>query len=126
MFEQTTVKNSETKNMGFWNSNNKPEKNIKEGETLMSDITSIDFGEVLDISFAAKLYAQLKDEVANNSTVKFLTSDLTRIDASCLQVLASFMSYAKENEINVQWEAPNDVIKEASRLTGLTDVLELN
>ena len=126
MFEQTTVINSETKNMGFWNSNNKPEKNIKEGETLMSDITSIDFGEVLDISFAAKLYAQLKDEVANNSTVKFLTSDLTRIDASCLQVLASFMSYAKENEINVQWEAPNDVIKEASRLTGLTDVLELN
>jgi len=126
MFEQTTVKNSETKSMGFWSSNNKPEKNIKEGETLMSDITSIDFGEVLDISFAAKLYAQLKDEVANNSTVKFLTSDLTRIDASCLQVLASFMSYAKENEINVQWEAPNDVIKEASRLTGLTDVLELN
>ena len=126
MFEQTTIINSETKNMGFWNSNNKPEKNIKEGETLMSDITSIDFGEVLDISFAAKLYAQLKDEVANNSTVKFLTSDLTRIDTSCLQVLASFMSYANENEINVQWEAPNDVIKEASRLTGLTDVLELN
>jgi hypothetical protein len=36
------------------------------------------------------------------------------------------MSYAKENEVNVQWETPNDVIIEASRLTGLTDVLELN
>lgn len=112
--------------MGFLGSNNKPEKNKTEGETSMSDTTAIDFGEVLDISFAAKLHAQLKDEVGNNSTVKFSTSELTRIDASCLQVLASFMSYAKENEIKVQWDSPNDVIKEASRLTGLTDVLELN
>lgn len=112
--------------MGFWKSNKKPETNNTEGETSMSEETSVDFGEVLDISFAAKLHAQLKDEVANNSTVKFITSELTRIDASCLQVIASFMSYAKENEITVQWESPNDVIKEASRLTGLTDLLELN
>lgn len=112
--------------MGFWNSNSKSDKNKIDGETPMSDITAIDFGEVLDISFAAKLHAQLRDEVENNSTVKFLTSGLIRIDTSCLQVLTSFMIYAKENEINVQWETPNDVIIEASRLTGLIDVLELN
>ncbi|MFK5913921.1 MAG: STAS domain-containing protein [Woeseiaceae bacterium] len=92
----------------------------------MSDITTIDFGEVLDISFAAKLHAQLKDEVKENSAVQFDTSNLTRIDASCLQVLASFMAYAKENEIKVQWQAPGEVILEASRITGLSEILELN
>ena len=92
----------------------------------MSDITTIDFGEVLDISFAAKLHAQLKDEVKENSEVKFDTSNLTRIDASCLQVLASFMTYAKESVIKVQWKEPSEVILEASRITGLSKILELN
>lgn len=112
--------------MGFWNLNNESDKSKLEGETSMSDVTAIDFGEVLDISFAAKLHAQLRNEVKNNSTVKFLTSELIRIDASCLQVLTGFMRYAKENDINVKWENPNDVIIEASRLTGLIDVLELS
>jgi len=112
--------------MGFWNTTKKSEQNKLEGEAPMSDATMIDFGEVLDISFAAKLHAQLKDEVKKNSTVNFNTSELTRIDASCLQVLVSFMGYAKENEIKVEWLEPGDVIKEASRLTGLTEILELN
>jgi len=112
--------------MVFWNSSNKTEEDKPKGEVTMSDVSTINFGEVLDISFAAKFHAQLKDDTEKNSTVNFVTSDLTRIDASCLQVLASFMSYAKENEINVQWEVPGDVIKEATRLTGLTDILEIN
>ena len=112
--------------MGFWTTNKKSEEDKSEGEAPMSDSTTVDFGEVLDISFAAKLHAQLKDEVEKNSTVTFMTSELTRIDASCLQVLASFMGYAKENEITVHWETPGDVIKDASRLTGLSDILELS
>ena len=92
----------------------------------MSDVTSIDFGEILDISFAAKLHSQLKDEVKQNSSVTFATSALTRIDTSCLQVLASFMDYAKENEINVEWDEKCDVIYEAARLTGLTKNLGLS
>ena len=112
--------------MGFWNTTKKSEQDKSEGEALMLDATMIDFGEVLDISFAAKLHAQLKDEVEKNSTVSFITSELTRIDASCLQVLVSFMGYAKENEIKVEWPEASDVIKEATHLTGLTEVLELN
>ena len=111
--------------MGFWNSNKNSEKEESEGETSMSGATTIDFGEVLDISFAAKLHAQLKDETEKNSTVNFITSGLTRIDASCLQVLASFMGYAKENDIKVEWDELGDVMKEATRLTGLTEILEL-
>lgn len=112
--------------MGLWNSTNKSEDNEEKGEVVMSEATIIDFGEVLDISFAAKLHAQLKDGAQENSTVNFITSELTRIDASCLQVISSFMRYAKENEINVQWADPGDVIIEAARLTGLIDVLEIN
>lgn len=112
--------------MGFWNTTKKSEQDKSEGEASMSDVTTIDFGEVLDISLAAKLHAQLKDEIEKNSTVSFITSELTRIDASCLQVLVSFMGYAKENEIKVEWPEASDVIKEATRLTGLTEVLELN
>ena len=89
--------------MGFWNSNKESDQNKSEAEASMADATTVDFGEVLDISFAAKLHAQLKDDVKKNSTVKFVASELTRIDASCLQVLASFMGYAKENEIKVEW-----------------------
>jgi len=112
--------------MGFWNSTKKSEQKKSEGEISMTDTTKIDFGEVLDISFAAKFHAKLKDEIETNSTVQFITADLTRIDASCLQVLASYMGYAKENEIKVEWINPNDVIMAATRLTGLTEVLELN
>ncbi len=112
--------------MGFWTATKKSEEDKPEGEAPMSEATTIDFGEVMDISFAAKLHAQLKDEVEKNSTVNFITSELTRIDASCLQVLASFMGYAKENAITVHWETPGDVIKDASRLTGLSDILELS
>jgi len=92
----------------------------------MSDIVSIDFGETLDISFAAKLHSQLKDNVEIKGAVKFLTSDLIRIDTSCLQVLVSFINHAKENEISVEWEQQSDVVIEAARLTGLTKSLGLN
>jgi len=103
----------------------KAEKYSK-GNVSMSNVTSIDFGEVLDISFAAKFHSQLKDDVEKNSTVSFVTSDLTRIDTSCLQVLASFMSYAKENDIQVEWQEPSDVVIEAANLTGLIDILDLS
>ncbi len=112
--------------MGFWNSIKKSKEENSEDKTSVADTVTIDFGEVLDISFAAKFHAQLKDEIKKNSAVNFITSELTRIDASCLQVLASFMCYAKENDINIEWVEPCDVIKEASRLTGLTEILELN
>lgn len=111
--------------MGFWNVKKDSGDDNNKGDPSMSEQTVIDFGEVLDISFAAKLHAQLKDDVKTNSTVKFVSAELTRIDASCLQVLSSFMSYAKENEIEVDWDTPSDVIKEASQLTGLTDLLGL-
>lgn len=107
--------------MGFWNS-----KKEDKGEVSMVDTKIIDFGEVLDISFSAKLYSQLKDEVEKESIVSFVTTELTRIDASCLQVLASFMSYANENEIKVEWQEPGEIIKEAAHLTGLTNILKLN
>ena len=81
---------------------------------------------MLDISFAAKLHSQLKDDVKKNSVVKFISSDLVRIDASCLQVLTSFMTYAKENKINIHWEQPAEVLIEAARLLGLTQTLELD
>ena len=92
----------------------------------MSEATIIDFGEILDISFAAKFHAQLKEDVKKNSTVSFITSELTRIDASCLQVILGFMGYAKENEIKVEWVEPSDIMIEAARLTGLTDDLEID
>lgn len=92
----------------------------------MSDATVIDFGEVLDISFAAKLHAQLKDDIKEDSTVQFITSELTRIDTSCLQVLASFMGYAKENQINIEWPDVSDVVKDAARLTGLNEIIQIS
>lgn len=92
----------------------------------MSEVTKIDFGEVLDISFAAKFHAQLKDDVKKNSTVQFITSQLARIDASCLQVLVSFFCYAKENEINIEWYETSDVIKKAAGLVGLSSILKLS
>lgn len=117
--------------MGFWNLGNKSDSHNSKGDASMSDattsdVTKIDFGEVLDISFSAKLYSQLKDEVKSNSSVSFITSNLSRIDASCLQVLVSFMSYAKENGIKVEWPSPSDVFKEATQLTGLSETLELS
>lgn len=92
----------------------------------MTDVISIDFGETLDISFSAKLHSQLKNDTKKNSNVKFVTSDLIRIDTSCLQVLASFMVYAKENEISIEWEQKSDVVLEAACLTGLSKLLNLN
>lgn len=92
----------------------------------MSVTTTIDFGEVLDISFAAKLHSQLKDDIAAGSRVSFVSANLTRIDASCLQVLVSFISYASDYDIQVEWPELSDVIKEAADLTGLTPFLKLD
>jgi hypothetical protein len=72
--------------MGFWSSTKPSKKEKSECEPSLPEATTIDLGQVLDISFAAKLHAQLKDEIEKNSTVNFITPELTRIDASCLQV----------------------------------------
>lgn len=92
----------------------------------MQDATTINFGEILDISFSAKLHSQLKEDIAAGTSVSFVSSDLTRIDASCLQVLTSFMKYANENDIHIEWYEPSDIIKEAAKLTGLTQILKLD
>lgn len=92
----------------------------------MPETTTINLGEILDISFAAKLHSQLKEDIAEGASVSFVSSDLTRIDASCLQVLTSFMNYATDNDIQIEWCEPSDIIKEAAKLTGLTQILKLN
>ena len=112
--------------MGFWTKSKKSVDDTTEGEPSMSDATTIDLGEVLDISFAARLHGQLKDEVKAGSKVKLSCNDLSRIDASCLQVLAGFMNYAKENDITVEWQQPGEVLQGAARLTGLEEILQLN
>ena len=112
--------------MVFWKTKNKESEMEKIDGVPMSDLTIIDFGEILDISYAAKLHTQLREEVSTNSTVNFKTDNVSRIDASCLQVVASFMKYAKENDIKVIWDEPTDVLLEASKLLGLSKILELN
>lgn len=92
----------------------------------MPGTATINFGEVLDISFAAKLHTQLKDNSVIGGRVCFVSSDLTRIDTSCLQVLTSFMKYADENDIDIEWQEPSETVKEAARLTGLDHILKLD
>lgn len=87
--------------MGFWESRNKTENEKVDGDSSMSDMPSIDFGEVLDISFAVKLHSQFNDDVKKNSTINFITLGLTPIDASCLHVPTSFMGDVKKNDISI-------------------------
>lgn len=112
--------------MASWNLFSKNTQNDSKGKDVMSDAVTIDLGEMLDISFAAKLHAQLKDEAENKKNIKFVSAGLNRIDASCLQVLVGFMSYAKEHGINIHWESPGEIITESARLLGLTDNLQFN
>lgn len=101
------------------------QKNVK-GNAVMPDSVTIDLGEMLDISFAAKLHAQLKDETQNSTSVTLVSDKLARIDASCLQVLVSFTNYAKENGIKIHWDNPGQILSDSARLTGLTKMLEVS
>lgn len=92
----------------------------------MPDAITINFGEILDISFSAKLHTQLKEDIVAGTNVCFVSSDLTRVDASCLQVLTSFMKYATDNDIGIEWDEPSEILKEAAKLTGLTQILKLD
>ena len=94
-------------------------------QNLMSNSVKIDLGEVLDISMAASFFSQLKESMPKGSNVVFTSSELTRIDASCLQVLLAFMAYAKESDISVSWEEPSDSLKNSARLLGLTEKLNI-
>ena len=56
--------------MGSWNIFTKNKQKDSKSDDAITDAVTIDFGEMLDISFAAKLHAQLKNEVKKNKNIR--------------------------------------------------------
>jgi anti-anti-sigma regulatory factor len=58
--------------------------------------------------------------------VTLAASELQRIDAAGLQLLAAFVQAASGRGTRVAWQAPTAVLRDAARRTGLTTALRLN
>lgn len=91
----------------------------------MANSVTVDCGEVLDISMAANLYEQLKVVKAGDS-VTFNDADLSRIDASCLQVMVAFSRFAENNQVSVHWKPGTDTAKSAAQLLGIKEFIKFS
>ncbi len=89
--------------------------------------SSIVCGEYLDISNINQISEKLRSALDSNDPVTFLDGEaVERIDAAGLQLLTTFFKDAKSQGMTLHWHKPSDVLKTASRLTGLSGFLNLD
>ncbi len=88
---------------------------------------SIACGEYLDISNIGQISKKLRDALDSSDPTIFLDGEaVERADAAGLQLLAAFFKDAKSQGITLHWRKPSDALKTASRITGLSSLLDLN
>jgi len=85
----------------------------------------INCGEFIDITVVMEWRNKLLKILPVASDVVLEASDIERIDTTGLQVLIAFIKDANVKGISITWLVPSDVMRNAARLTGLTDALEL-
>lgn len=79
----------------------------------------IALNESLDISQVNELAETLASALSEGNPVVLSGEQVTRVDASSIQLLFAFVQQAKLKGISVAWEGSNDVFSAAARMLGL-------
>jgi anti-anti-sigma regulatory factor len=80
----------------------------------------------LDISGAGYLREQLLQVLAGKQSVTVDAANVERVDTAALQVLTAFFKDAVAQNMVVQWQEPSQALRDAARLLGLNNTLNIN
>lgn len=96
---------------------------IRQTTPAMADTTRINLEKINDISKAEKLHEQLEGLLPGAAAIEIDGAAVERIDTSNLQLLVAFKLAAGRHHVKVSLTQPSDALREAARLTGLTEHL---
>ncbi len=86
----------------------------------------IDCGESVDIRSVNELWAALKLALEEEKNVVLNACKTEHADTAALQTLCSFFQEIRSAGIEVRWEQPGAPLRDAARLLGLLEHLELS
>ena len=82
--------------------------------------------ETVNISHVSALKEQLVEAMNGDESVEIDVSQVARVDAAVLQLLAAFALDAQAHEKQLDWGMPSDDFLGAVKLTGLQQVMQLD
>ena len=86
---------------------------------------TVECGDVLDISKVAEFHQQLKTALGKGGEVVLDAAELTRIDATSLQLCTAFFNDAAARKVTAKWRSPSDSLIKSAGLLGLSRQLGL-
>jgi len=88
--------------------------------------TTISLGNALDIVNVGNLKPRLQTAMEKKPHVVLIADKVERSDTAGIQLIYSFMQYAKEKDVAVSWQKPSDSLIETIAKLGMTDALQIN
>jgi len=95
-------------------------RNTKKNKALQGESSSIDCGDLLDISMVNDIHQKLKKSLDSGSDIAVNVSQIQRVDAAGVQMLCAFFQDAKSRNIKCTWENPSEVFLTSVQQLGLT------
>lgn len=87
--------------------------------------TTIECGDVVDISRVSDLYQQLNEALEGDDGISFNAGAIERIDAAALQMFACFIQEIKKRSRHVHWTNPTEALLRSASLLGMKQALLL-
>ncbi|GAB1258096.1 hypothetical protein NBRC116494_25980 [Aurantivibrio plasticivorans] len=91
----------------------------------MSNPVTIDLPSNLTISGVEHLHEMLERYATGTDDVVINGANVEKADTAGLQTLLAFRIALDGQHVGMQWQTPNDVIKDAAKQLGLTEHLML-
>lgn len=79
----------------------------------------------VSIAKAESLFHQMEEVLRLGHPTKICAADLSRVDTSILQLIASFMDGMNKNGVSVEWDGISDELKAAAKLLGMEQSINL-
>jgi len=92
----------------------------------MANRSTIECGEIVDISAVAELYQQLNNALDSDGAVTLNAGAIERVDTAALQMFACFVQEIIKRHRDVSWNAPSEALRRSADFLGMTQVLKLN
>jgi len=93
----------------------------------MSDKASFACGSDLNIQSASKLKARLEKTLEKQvKTYTLNASKVEKVDTAGLQLLIAFVEEAMSQGSEIQWQKPNDVFLNSTKLLGMQQQLNIS
>jgi len=89
----------------------------------MANKTTLSLGSALDIVHVGDLKPRLTTALEKKPHVVLIADKVERTDTAGVQLIYSFMQYAKEKDVAVTWQKPSDNLLETVRKLGMSEAL---